>query len=288
MVGVRSLVKTRAFWARIGVAVAVTLVGTVLKGMTDRPTLPRDSTNLRRVDWSGTLAEDGSLAVEVRYEFLAEALKNDPDRPRAELTTADGAVRTRVNGRPAPTGPFNRVAPTANDDLTTTVAYEVPDAAQRVGDQILLDVSAVSPLHWLYNNYGSAEVHGVLLLEAGDTAPGKVAADHIRIPGAREVRAERDGQRLSFSGRVSTYDEAGIVALLPLADAPDAPDLVGADGRRAGELFDRAADKRSADRIPDGVPDPEGGPPWLLIGLGTGVLALTAAGAWHLKSRARP
>jgi hypothetical protein len=68
-------VKTKAFWARIGVAIAITLVGTVARGMTHRPSLPRDSTNLRRVVWTGTLSADGALAVEVRYKFLAEVFK---------------------------------------------------------------------------------------------------------------------------------------------------------------------------------------------------------------------
>lgn len=61
---------------------------------------PRESTNLRQVAWTGTLAMDGSLAVEVHYDFFAEALENDPDRPRAGLTTGEEAVRTRVNGHP--------------------------------------------------------------------------------------------------------------------------------------------------------------------------------------------
>ena len=64
-----AMVKTKAFWARIGLAIVITLVGTVARGLTDRPSIPRDSTNLRRVEWTGTLSADGALAVEVRYEF---------------------------------------------------------------------------------------------------------------------------------------------------------------------------------------------------------------------------
>ena len=283
-----ALVKTRAFWARIGVAIAITLVGTVAKGMTDRPSLPRNSTNLRRVEWTGTLGADGALAVEVRYEFLAEAFKNDPERPRASLRTPDGAVRLRLNGRPAPVDGFNGVSPAATDDLVTTVAYEVPDAARRVGDRLLLDVSAVSPLHWLYNNYGYAEVNGALHFDARGAAPQQSPTGTVRVPGAQDVRVEHVGDRLMFSGRVSTYDEAGIVALLPARLAPEASDMSSVDGRSADALFRQAADARSPNRVPDGIPVPDSGPPWLVVGLVTGALAMTGAVLWLRRRRPRP
>lgn len=282
-----ALVKTRAFWARIGVAIAITLVGTVAKGMTDRPSLPRNSTNLRRVEWTGTLGADGALAVEVRYEFLAEAFKNDPERPRASLRTPDGAVRLRLNGRPAPVDGFNDVAPAATDDLVTTVAYEVPDAARRVGDRLLLDVSAVSPLHWLYNNYGYAEVRGVLRFDTGGTTSWHAGASLVRVAGAQDVRVEHVEDRMRFSGRVSTYDEAGIVALLPARLAPEASDVPSVDGRSADALFRQAADARSPNRVPDGIPVPDSGPPWLVIGLVTGALAISGAVLWLRNHRSR-
>lgn len=250
----KAALRGRQLWARIGLAIAIVVVGAFLKDLSSPPSLPPDSVNLRRVDWSGTLAADGALAVEVRYEFLPEALKNDPDRPRASLKTPDHAIRMHVNGRPVPVDGFNGVAPATTDDLVTTVSYEVPDAARRVDDRVLLDVAAISPLHWLYNNYSPADAHITLHVDRG-----AASKPTLRFPGAQEVRVEVDSDRIVMSGRVSTYDEAGIVALLATEAAPDAPEYPAADGRTARELFTRAADERSPGRVPDGLPESKSG-----------------------------
>lgn len=107
----------------------------------------------------------------------------------------------------------------------------------------------------------------------------------MRIPGAQNVRVEHVDDRMYFSGQVSTYDVPGIVALLPARLAPEASDLPSVDGRSADALFRQAADARSSDRVPDGIPVPNSGPPWLVAGLVAGAVAIAGAALW-LRRRA--
>lgn len=270
-------------------ALAVVLAGllvAVTAGAWVRAARPADrytdrSKNLRRVDWHATLAPDGSLAVIVRYSFLPAAFETTVAASARGLVLPDGAVRLRIGGRPAAAtyGSERVVVP---ERLEVELAYEVPGGARRIGDRVLIDVSAVAPLSYLDSDFGYAEVRGTLTVASSADAGGDV-----RAPGARIVRVDRDGPVLAFTGAVSTYDGASVVALLPVPAAPDAAraaeEVDGAGD--APSRFDKAADARSEGRVPDGVPQ-EVGPAPLLVAVVITV-EVVGLGLWLVLLRRR-
>ena len=286
------LLRDSNTWMRAGaagvIALVAGLVGEWVAGG-DGSTSDRQSTNLSGVTWDGALAADGTMTVEVRYQFLPAAFELDPDMPNALLVVPDGATRLRLNGRTVEAGTFAGVAPVATDDLVNTITYEVPDAARRVGDEVVIDQLVVSRLGWAQDNYGYADLEGTLRAPAGTTSSGTV-----HIPGARDVTIDHDNDSnddgngngngegtIGFGGQVSTYDEAAVVAVLPAGAAPDVPEDGSADGRSATELFDQAVTERSPGRVPDGAPESGFRVNWRVVGLCVGIVVAMAL-SWML------
>lgn len=271
------------------VAMLALLLVALVVGMWSRVAAPSDrhrdrSANLRLVEWHGTLANDGSLAVKVRYHLLPPALRYTREHASGTdaiapvgLDLPAGAVRARLDGDPVATRQGGRGVslPTQH---TVTVEYEVPSAARRVDGGTLLDVAAVASLGQLSNDFGYAEVRGLLTLPGGNaTHPD------VRLPGLRQVQVDGAGRVLAFTGTLSTYDGAGLVALLPTASAPRAHPLPGGIDAR----FDAAATARSEGRIPDGRVE-ERGPQ---VAIAAVVVTIEVAGlagwAWWLRRRHR-
>lgn len=250
--------KDRRLWARIAAVIVVGLIVGLVRdctsGSSEAPN-GRESTNLERVQWSGRLTADGTLAVTVEYEFLPEAFELDPDTQPARLSIPEGAKEVRLNEKAVEQGTINGVAPVATEDLVNVVDYEVPDAARLVDGQVLIDTLVVSRLAWAQNNYGYADLDGLLLTEPDAVSASELSESMVQVPGAREVQLTGE-TRVQFSGQVSTYDEAALVAVLPADVAPELAEDGSADGRDATELFEQAVAQRSPGRVPDGAPDP--------------------------------
>lgn len=266
-------------------AVLAVLLLTLVFGVWARVARPTDrhldrSANVRRVEWSGALAADGSLAVEVRYEFLPAAVEQlrQQGSPRSGTVQAGfdlppGAARVRVQGEPATTRQGGRtVAMPVRRDVT--VAYELPRTARRFDGDVLLDVATVPSLAQMSNDYGYTEVRGTLTVASGSGTAGA-----LRLPGLRQARADRAGPVLAFAGRLSTYDGAAMVALMPNKAAPQAPSATGA----ARSRFAAAADARSEGRVPDGEIEHRG--PRALVAAVVVTLEVVALAAWAWRVR---
>lgn len=267
----------------LAVVLAALLVS-VAAGAWTRVARPADrhtdrSENLQRVAWHATLAPDGSLAVVVRYRFLPAAFATSVPASARTLVIPEGATRLRIGGRPAVIQPGSQ-AVAIPERRDVELAYEVPRAARRMDDRILIDLPAVAPLLYLSNDFGYAEVRGTLTVSSGAETDGDV-----RVPGARIVRVDREGPVLAFTGAVSTHDGASLVALLPASAAPEAAEASDEGRRDPSSRFDRAAGARAEGRIPDGVPEEVGLAPLLVAAIIT--VELVALALWVVLLRRR-
>jgi hypothetical protein len=260
----------------LGAALAVLLVATVA-GAWVRAVRPGDrlvdaSPYLERVDWEATLAADGTLAVQSRYRLKPAAVALLGSGIAVTLPLPRDAVRVQVDGQPAAVSGPGRTG-TLPRARSITIGYQVP-ATRQVGGQVLLDALVAPSLAQLTpTSYGYVEVRGVLRVDAG--VPVEDA--EWRFPGARLVRGDEHDTVLAFAGAVSTYDAAGLVALLPADAAPDAPPHRDRD-RDAEQALADAAGARAEGRIPDGEPVPQG-PVALLVALLV-TLELVGLGLW--------
>jgi hypothetical protein len=291
------------------VLLAVLLAGTVA-GAWVRALRPGDrvtgaSTNVERVDWVGTLAPDGTLAVRTEIALRPGAAGALGEDVEFILDLPRGTARLRVDGRPARQPAAGRTGPLAADG-TLSLAYEVRGAARRTDGGVLLTTVVVPAFGQFVDDYGDAEVRATLVVASGATVGGT-----SRLPGARAVRDDHEGAVLAVAGAASTYDPVHLVASLPAAAAPDAPvsedaaggspdpRLVGglrgggqpvppevAEALAAGDM-EAVADGLAEGRVPDGRPVSPGPVPTLVAVLLTVELAgLAAWSAWRSR-RAR-
>lgn len=259
----------------LGVALAALLMGTVA-GAWVRAVRPGDrlvdaSPYVERVDWRATLAPDGTLAVRSTYHLKPPAVRLMQSGIAVTLPLPDDAVRLRVDDRPAVVSGPGRTGQLPQVPRFT-IGYDVPGAARRVGDRALLDALVVPSLaHLTPTDYGYVEVRGTLRIAS--EAP--IGDAEWRFPGARLVRGDEDGAVLAFAGAVSSYDGAGLVALLDPGAAPEASRSRADDA--GGELEDAVA-ARAEGRIPDGAPVPRG--PVALVVAILVTVELVGVGVW--------
>lgn len=298
-------------WRELGAGLlALLLVGTVV-GAWVRALRPGDrlddaSPYVERVDWVGTLATDGTLAVRAQVRLSPAGVRQVSGDVPLDVTLHSGAARLRVDGVPVPMASPGRSGPLdVAEDGHVTLAYDVPGAAYRSDDGVLL-VAQVAPRFGQFtDSFGYAEVRATLVADSG----AELGDGDWRLPGAKVVRADQRGAVVGLAGAASTYDPVYLVASLPASAAPDAsvlphgvpdaPDAPGASGAVAGPRpevdalatgdLDGAADALSAGRVPDGHPLPQGALALVVAVVVTVELVVLAAwAAWHgARTRAR-
>ncbi|MEZ5374504.1 MAG: hypothetical protein R2704_17630 [Microthrixaceae bacterium] len=266
------------------IALVAGLVGEWVAGG-DGSTNDRQSTNLSGVTWDGALAADGTMTVEVRYQFLPAAFELDPDMPNA----VGGSRRRhppaaeRANGRGRKlrgSGAGGHRRPGEHDHLRGARCGAT--GRRRGGDR---------PAGGLPPGLGAGQLR---LRRPGGHASHTGGYDvvrhrpHPRSAGRhdRPRNDSNDNERrgegtIGFGGQVSTYDEAAVVAVLPADVAPDVPEDGSADGRSATELFDQAVTERSPGRVPDGAPESGFRVNWRVVGLCVGIVVAMAL-SWML------
>jgi hypothetical protein len=191
------------------------------------------------VTWAGTVRADGDVAVSITYELEESAGRV------ASIRLPDGAHLLTVNGEPAAadSGKYG----TADASGTLTVGYEVSGRVTRYADGVVVDFSGLAyqtQAESLYGSdsfnpdtsdgdqglfpcarcyldvegYGHSALYGALFADALD-------GDRIAVGGVDQLNVEQEGGAVRFVAMLTGADDANMVAVLPVAAAPDAPTL---------------------------------------------------------------
>lgn len=198
--------------------------------------IDRPLDDLRSVTWAGTVRADGDVAVTITYE-----LDDSPGRV-ADIRLPDGARLLTVNGEPAAAdlGKYG----TADGSGTLTVGYEITGRVTRYDDGVIVDFSGLAyqtPAESLHGGtfdpdtsdadqalfpcarcyldiegYGHTALYGALYAEALD-------GNRVAVGGVDQLHEKDEGGAVRFVSKLEGAQDANLVALLPVAAAPDAP-----------------------------------------------------------------
>jgi hypothetical protein len=199
--------------------------------------IDRPLDELQGVTWAGTIRADGQVAVSITYDLRATP------SGEASIRLPDGARLLTVDGRPAAadSGKYG----TVDVDGPFTVGYEISGRVTRYDDGVVVDFSGLAfqtEAEQLYGTdsfdpdtsdadqglfpcarcyldvvgYGHTALYGALYADSLD-------GSRIAVGGVDQLHVEDEGGAVRFVAELQGAEDANLVALLPLAAAPDAP-----------------------------------------------------------------
>jgi Predicted membrane protein (DUF2207) len=219
------------------------------------------------ITWTGTVSQDGQLSVTIVYDFGDDQVRQSDIRlpSGARFVSADGSPIVTTSGRYG----------TAESHDVLTVTYERVGAVTRYPDGVIVDFAGIDssdnrlfPCARCYldiDGYGNTSITGALF--ADDLTDARIALSSVD-----QLRAGDDDGALRFVGVVPGADDAGMIAWLPVAAAPDAPTESSVPeavtGESAAQVWD--ATRAASD---DPLAEADSGPP---IGRIAAAVLLTA------------
>ncbi len=195
---------------------------------------------LEGITWTGTVSPDGQLSVTIVYELDDEVRESDVRLP-------SGARFVEADGEPIATTAGRYGVVESSDVLTVT--YQRVGAVTRYPDGVIVDFTGTDqsdnllfPCARCYlgvEEYGNASITGALF--ADDLTDARIA-----MSGVDQLRTGDDDGALRFVGVLPGADDAGMIAWLPIAAAPDAPTEPGIPealhGETASQVWEAAGD----------------------------------------------
>lgn len=201
---------------------------------------PREG--LDNITWAATVSPDGQLSVTIVYDFGDDEMRESDIRlpSGARFVEADGAPISTSSGRYG----------TVQSQNVLTVAYERVGAVTRYGDGVIVDFAGIDnadqklfPCAYCYlgveGSYGNTSITGALF--ADDLTGGRIA-----LSGIDQLHTGDDDRALRFVGVLPGSADAGMVAWLPVAAAPEAPSESGVPGAVTGETASQVWDAMQA------------------------------------------
>ncbi len=226
---------------------------------------------LDSITWAGRVSPNGQLSVTIVYDF------GDDEVRESDIWLPSGARFVHVDGAPLTTSSGRHGVVQSQHSLTVT--YERVGAVTRYNDGVIVDFAgldgtddALFPCARCYlgvEGYGNTAVSGALF--ADDVAGGRIA-----ISGVDQLRTGEDDGALRFVGVVPGADDAGMIAWLPVAAAPEAPKESAVPGAATGETASQVWDATHA-ASDDSLVEADSGPP-----LGRIAAALLLTALWIL------
>ncbi|MET0910366.1 MAG: hypothetical protein ABWZ99_12935, partial [Ilumatobacteraceae bacterium] len=223
---------------------------------------------LDNIVWAATVANDGQVAVTIAYDF------GDDEVRESDIRLPSGARFVEADGVPiATTSGSYGVAQSSN---VLTVTYERVGAVTRYADGVIVDFAGIErsenklfPCARCYigidSGYGNTSITGALF--ADDLTDARVALSSVD-----QLRTGEDGGALRFVGVLPGADDAGLIAWLPVAAAPDAPTRSSVPDAVSGETAAAVWDATRA-ASEDPLREASSGPP---IGRIAAAVLLTA------------
>jgi hypothetical protein len=218
---------------------------------------------LPRVTWVGTIRSDGDLAISITYDIRGD------DLHEASIRLPSASRFLAANGEPTEADIGNYGAVEVSGPLTVT--FERSGAVTRYDDGVVVDFAGLGeggtdgdntlfPCARCFagvDGYGNAAIVGAVF--ADDVAGGRLA-----LSGVDQLRTGDDDGALRFVGVLPGAADAGMVALLPVGAAPDAPTAASLAGLNAVPASARDAYdglRRQAKDADVGTKEASDGPP---------------------------
>ncbi len=226
---------------------------------------------LESITWAGTVSQDGQLSVAIVYNFGDDVVRESDIRlpSGARFVDADGSPIATSSGRYG----------TVQSHNSLTVTYERVGAVTRYSDGVIVDFAgldsadnALFPCPACYlgvEGYGNTSITGALF--ADDLTDARIA-----ISGVDQLHTGVDDGALRFVGAMIGSYEAGMIAWLPVAGAPDAPTKSAVPGAATGETAAQVWDATRA-AADDPLREASSGPP-----IGRIAAALILSAMWVL------
>jgi hypothetical protein len=198
------------------------------------------------ITWAGTVSPDGRLAVTIVYDFGDDLVRT------SDIRLPSGARFVQADGAPIATTSGRYGAVESHDVLTVT--YERTGAVTRYADGVIVDFAGIGNFdgllfpcarcHLDIEDYGHTSVAGALF--ADDLTDARIAVSEVQ-----QLRTGEDDGALRFVAVVPGADDAGMLAWLPVAAAPQAPTQSSVPGAATGETAAQVWDAtRAASEAP--------------------------------------